>query len=30
MKIDTKNDIIIPAWELIKNDNKVKKMYFLP
>lgn len=30
MKIDTKNDIIIPAWELIKDDSKVKKMYFLP
>ena len=30
MNIDTKNDIILPAWELIKNDNKVKKMYFLP
>lgn len=30
MKIDTKNDIIIPAWELIKDDNKIKKMYFLP
>jgi len=30
MKIDTKKDIIIPAWEIIKNDSKVKKMYFLP
>ena len=30
MKIDTKNDIILPAWELIKDDSKVKKMYFLP
>jgi len=30
MRIDTKNDIILPAWELIKDDNKVKKMYFLP
>ena len=30
MKIDTKNDIIIPAWNLIKDDSKVKKMYFLP
>jgi len=30
MKIDTKNDIIIPAWELIRDDNKVKKMYFFP
>ena len=30
MRIDTKNDIILPAWELIKDDSKVKKMYFLP
>jgi hypothetical protein len=30
MKIDTKNDIILPAWELIKDDSKVKKMQFLP
>lgn len=30
MKIDTRNDIIIPAWNLIKDDNKIKKMYFLP
>jgi len=30
MRIDTKNDIILPAWELIKDDNTVKKMYFLP
>ena len=30
MRIDTKNDIIIPAWELIKDDDKVKKMYFFP
>ncbi len=30
MKIDTKNDIIIPAWKLIKNDSKIKKFYFLP
>ena len=30
MRIDTKNDIILPAWKLIKDDNKVKKMYFLP
>ncbi len=30
MKIDTKIDIIIPAWELIKDDHKVKKMYFFP
>jgi len=30
MKIDTKNDIILPAWELIKDDSKVKKMYFFP
>jgi len=30
MKIDTKNDIIIPAWKLIENDKKIKKFYFLP
>jgi len=30
MKIDTKKDIISPAWELIKDDNKIKKMQFLP
>jgi len=30
MKIDSKNDIIIPAWDLIKDDNKAKKMYFFP
>jgi hypothetical protein len=30
MKVDTKKDIIIPAWELIKNDSKLKKMQFFP
>lgn len=30
MKIDVKKDIIIPAWDLIKNDSKVKKMQFFP
>ena len=30
MKIDTKSDIILPAWELIKDDSKLKKMYFFP
>ena len=30
MRIDTKDDIIFPAWNLIKDDGKVKKMYFLP
>ncbi len=30
MKIDTKENIILPAWNLIKDDNKIKKMQFLP
>jgi hypothetical protein len=30
MKINTKEDILIPAWKMIENDSKVKKMYFLP
>lgn len=30
MKIDSKEDIIIPAWELIKDDNAIKKMQFIP
>ncbi|MFA5917073.1 MAG: hypothetical protein WC850_02440 [Candidatus Gracilibacteria bacterium] len=28
--IDYKNDIVIPAWEVIKNDFKVKRFYFFP
>ncbi len=27
---DFKNNIVIPAWEIIKNDTKIKKFYFLP
>jgi hypothetical protein len=28
--VDYKNDIVIPAWEVIKNDYKVKRFYFFP
>jgi hypothetical protein len=27
---DFKENIVYPAWEVIKNDSKVKKFYFLP
>ncbi len=27
---DFKRDIVIPAWEVIKSDSKVKKFYFFP
>lgn len=30
MKINTKKDILLPAWEIIKDDIKVKKMYLFP
>jgi len=30
MKINLEKDIILPAWETIKNDSKAKKMYFFP
>jgi hypothetical protein len=30
MRIDTREDIILPAWKLIKDDSKIKKIQFLP
>jgi hypothetical protein len=30
MKIEIKKDIIIPAWQLIQNDSKIKKMQLIP
>jgi hypothetical protein len=28
--MDIKEKIIIPAWNIIKNDHKIKKFYFIP
>jgi len=30
LKIEVKKDIILPAWELIKDDSKIKKLQFFP
>lgn len=30
MKIDLEKDIILPAWNTIKDDSKAKKMFFFP